>query len=409
MVLYLRMAWRNIWRHRRRTVIVVSALAIGLALMIFYDGMIDGFQQAIYGNAIKVLGGNIRVHAQGYSESTDSLPLLPLANDQAVVQAARSIPNVVAATRRIETGGLVTNREGAFAVGIIGIEPEQEAPINPIAQHVTAGRYLTSADQDSIFIGRGLADLMNIQVGDRITLVGQATHSQMRQRTMTVIGIYDLGVASLEQQTLYISLGEAQNLYGLTGQTTEVVLTLKKLGQEPVVTAALTPSLKGDELESWAQAFPDLSNTIGAKNQVMDIFSLIILLIAAIGVINLLLMAVYERTREIGLLGAMGLKPRQVMLLFVLEGAMLGLIGVLAGAVLGYGLNGLLGLVGIDYSQFTSLTTYTALLTGRVYPSFVPGSLLSRGLPVLIVAILAALYPAREASRREPAEALHYV
>jgi ABC-type lipoprotein release transport system permease subunit len=407
--MYLRMAWRNIWRHRRRTVIVVSALAIGLALMIFYDGMVDGFQQAIYGNAIRVMGGNIRVHAQGYSESTDSFPLLPLANDQAVVQAARAVPDVVAATRRIETGGLITNREGAFAVGIVGMEPEQEAPISPIAQHVTAGRYLTSTDQDAVLIGKGLADLMDVQIGDRLTLVGQATHSQMRQRTMTVIGIYNLGVPSLEQQTVYISLGEAQSLYNLTGQSTEVVITLKKLGEEPAVVAALTPTLKGYELETWAQAFPDLANTIGAKNQVMAVFSLIILLIAAIGVINLLLMAVYERTREIGLLSAMGLKPRQIMLLFVLEGTLLGLIGVAVGAILGYLGNGLLGLVGIDYSQFTSLTTYTALITSRVYPSFVPGSLLSRGLPVLIVAFLASLYPAREASRREPAEALHYV
>jgi len=409
MLLYLKIAWRNIWRHRRRTVIVVSALAMGLTLMILYDGMIGGFQEAIYGNAIKVLGGNIRVHAQGYSESTDSLPLLPLANDKAVVQAAQAIPNVVAANRRIETGGLITNRDGAFSVGIIGMEPEREAPISPIAQHVTSGRYLTSADQDSVLIGKGLADLINVQVGDRLTLVGRATHNQMRQRTMTVIGIYDIGVPSLEQQTVYISLGEAQSLYNLNGQTTEVVVTLKQIGDEPAVISALTPALKGYELETWAQAFPDLANAIGAKSEVMSFFSLIILLIAAIGVINLLLMAVYERTREIGLLSAIGLKPRQVMLLFVLEGVMLGLIGVVIGAVLGYLANGLIGLVGIDYSKFASVTSYTALITGRVYTTFTPISLLTRGLPVLIVAFLASLYPAREASRREPAEALHYV
>jgi ABC-type lipoprotein release transport system permease subunit len=409
MQLYLRMAWRNIWRHRRRTIIVLAALGIGLAMMIFYDSLMDGFEQAIYGNAIKVLGGNIRIHAAGYSESMDSNPLLPLANDQTAVRAAQAIPDVVAASRRINTGGLASNREGAFAVGIVGIEPELEAPINPIALHVTTGRYLNTNDQDSLLIGRGLADLMNVQVGDRITLVGQSTHDQMRQRTMTVVGIYDIGVTTLEQSTVYMSLGEAQDLYDLPGQSTEVIVTLKKLGEEPPVISALTAALPGYEFESWAQAFPDLQNAVGAKDQVMTIFSLIIMLIAAIGVINLLLMAVYERTREIGLLGALGFKPRQITLLFVVEGTMLGLVGVLVGAVLGYGLTGLVGLVGLDFSSFTSMTSYMALITGKVYPGLVLGSLVSRGLPVLIITILAALYPAREAARHEPAEALHYV
>ena len=334
MQLYLRLAWRNIWRHRRRTVIVVVALSFGLMLMMLYDGMIAGFEEAIYGNAIRVLGGNIRIHAAGYNTSADSLPLLPLANDQAMVQAAQSIPDVVLATRRINTGGLVSNREGAFSVGIVGIEPEQEAPTNLIAQHIAIGRFLAGTDQDSILIGRGLADLMNVQVGDRIGLIGRSTHDQMRQRTTTIVGIYDIGVPTLEQQTVYISLFEAQTLYDLTGQTTEVVITLKKIGQEPAVIASLTPSLKGDEIQSWAQAFPDLATAVNTKGGAMTIFSVILLMIAGIGVLNLLLMAVYERTREIGLLGAMGLKPRQIMTLFVIEGALLGLVGVATGAVM---------------------------------------------------------------------------
>jgi ABC-type lipoprotein release transport system permease subunit len=409
MQLYLRMAWRNIWRHRRRTIIVLSALAIGLALMIFYDGLIDGFDQAIYGNALKILGGNIRVHAAGYSESTISDPLLPLTNDQAIMKAAQALPQVAAASRRINTGGLASNSEGAFAVSIIGIEPEAEAHANLVAEHVTSGRYLTSADQDSLLIGQGLADLMNIKVGDRITLVGQSTHQQMHQRTMTIVGIYNVGVATIEQSTVYMSLAEAQNLYDLTGASTEVIITLKKLGEEPAVTAALSASIPGYEYETWAQAFPELQNAIGAKSEVMGIFSFIIMLIAAIGVISLLLMAVYERTREIGLLGALGFKPRQITLMFVLEGAMLGLVGVLVGAVFGYGLNALFSVVGLDFSSYSSATSYMALITGKIYPTFVPGSLITRSLPVLIITILAALYPAREAARHEPAEDLHYV
>src|SRR6202142_4059792 len=144
MQLYLRLAWRNIWRHRRRTIIIVVALGLSLAMMMMYDGLMDGFNQAIYGNAIRVLGGNIQIHAAGYREKVDTNPLLPLSNDSVVVKAALSDPRVVAASRRIITGGLATNHEGAFPMTIIGIEPEVEAPVSLIAAHVEDGRYLTA-------------------------------------------------------------------------------------------------------------------------------------------------------------------------------------------------------------------------------------------------------------------------
>src|SRR5512142_839972 len=114
MLLYLRLAWRNVWRHRRRTLIIVLAMGVAFSFLMFYDGIIEGFTEAIYGNAIRVLGGNIQVHAAGYREKVDSNPMIPLADDQAVVKAALANPDVIAATRRIQTGGLMSNREGAF-------------------------------------------------------------------------------------------------------------------------------------------------------------------------------------------------------------------------------------------------------------------------------------------------------
>jgi ABC-type lipoprotein release transport system permease subunit len=141
----------------------------------------------------------------------------------------------------------------------------------------------------------------------------------------------------------------------------------------------------------------------------MDIFSVIIEVIVGIGVLNLLLMAVFERTREIGLLGAMGLKPRQIASLFLLEGAMIGLVGVVVGGVMGVAFNAGFGQVGFDYSSFAGMAEYMALISGRVYPSLGVGKLFWRGLTVLIITLLAAWIPAREASRREPAQALHYV
>ena len=409
MTLYLRLAWRNIWRHSRRTVIIVLAMGLSLALMMFYDGLMDGFNNAIAQNAVRVLGGNVQVHAQGYCEKVDSNPLLPLADDSAVVQAALSQPDVIAASRRIQTGGLVSNREGAFPLNIIGIEPEAEAPVSLIAEHIVDGRYLEALDEDSILVGKGLAEALSIGVGDRITMVGSDIHKQNRQRTMTVIGVYDIGLPSFEKGLVYISLIEAQSLFGLRDQSTEVQITLDGIGPEAAVVAALTPILPGYEVESWEKNYPELGNAVNQKSAVMDIFSVIIVVIAGIGILNLLMMAIYERTREIGLLGAMGLKPREIAATFILEGALIGVVGVIAGIGMGLMINLSLGQVGMDYGQFAGITEYMALISGKIYPTLGMSRIFGRAAVVLIIAALAALIPALLAARREPSEALHHV
>lgn len=409
MKLYLRLAWRNIWRHRRRTVIVVGAIGFTLSLLMLYDGMIAGFEDAIYGNAIKILGGNIQIHAEGYKAKGGQTPLIPLPDDQAAVKVALAQPQVVAASRRINTSGLATNRKGAFAIGITGIEPEQEAQVFLIAQNVTQGRYLTAADQDMILIGKGLADAMEVKVGDRFSLSGRAPHQQIKTRTMTVVGIYDVGMADIEKRSIYMSLANAQDLYDLSGQSTEVVVALKQIGQEPAVMNAIQPDLPGFEMASWQTNYPELQTAIETKGASMRIFEFIILITVGIGILNLMLMAVYERTREIGLLSAFGLKPDQIRALFLLEGAMLGAVGVVVGIGLGLLLNFTMSKVGMDFGQFSSMTEYTALISGKIYTTLGLEKIVGHVVIIFVVTVLASLYPANEAAQQEPAKSLHYV
>jgi putative ABC transport system permease protein len=405
----IKIAWRNVWRQRRRTFLIAAAMGVIMSLLVLFDGVIVGFEQSIYGNAIQLLGGNIQVHAPGYSEKLGQKPLLPLTNPDGIVQAAESNPNTVIAAKRIVTGGLVTNREGAFSVSIIGVETDKESRISPVAENISKGRYLNPDDSDLIVIGQGLATAMDITVGDRITMAGGSLHEQTRQRTMTVVGIFDVGVPSVEKETIYMSLAEAQSLFGLDGQVTEIVVSLKQIGQEPPVVAQIDREMPGYEVETWDNSMPELKQTIDMKTSVMGVFGIILLAVAAIGILNLLTMAVFERTREIGVFGALGLKPREITLMFLLEGILIGVMGAIMGTVLGLALTGMLNMVGIDYSQFANLTEYTALITGKIYPAFVPLKVLNHAITLAVIAAIAALYPAREASRREPAEALHYV
>jgi ABC-type lipoprotein release transport system permease subunit len=409
MQLTLRLAWRNVWRQRRRTLIIAFAMGVMMSLLVLYDGLIGGFEQAIYGNAIQLLGGNIQAHAPGYNEKIGRKPLLPINDPDALIRAAEGHPDVAAASKRIVTGGLVTNREGAFAISVVGVETVKESLISPVAQNITSGRYLNPDDGDLIVIGQGLAIAMDLAVGDRITLVANSTHEQTRQRTMTVVGIYDVGVPSVEKTTLYVSLLEAQQLLGLEGQVTEVVVSLEQIGQEAGVVNYLNSRLSGYEVDTWVSSFPELKETMDMKTSVMGVFGVIMLCVAAIGILNSQMMAVFERTREIGVLGALGMKPGGIMLLFLLEGTLIGMMGAVIGAVLGTTINGLMAYFGIDYGSFAEMTEYTALITGRIHSQMVPMKVLQHGITVLVIATLAAFLPARDASRREPASALHHV
>jgi len=405
----LRLAWRNVWRNRRRTLIALAAIALGVIFLAFMDGSIAGFQQAIFGNAVRLQGGNVQVHAPGYREKSKRLPLLPLDDVVSVVQSVRAEPQVIAVSRRINTGGFVSSREATVPVVIAGIEPEQEAPVGLLADNIVQGRYLANGDQDLILVGRALADRLKVGVNDRITLVGRAPREQMRRRTMTVVGIYDLRLPEAEKRLAYVSLAEAQALFDLRDQATEVAIYLQRVGQEGAVTAALRAALPGYEVDSWQDLNPEMKQSLDVDKVIMNIFGLVVLLIAGIGILNLMLMAVFERTREIGLLAAMGLIRRELLALFLLEGIMIGLLGTLLGGALGALVVSAVGKIGIEFASAAEMGEAMALMGDRLYPRLAIDLLFERAGTVALIAALASLYPAWRASRREPAEALHYV
>jgi ABC-type lipoprotein release transport system permease subunit len=253
-----------------------------------------------------------------------------------------------------------------------------------------------------------MAERLEVTVGDRVTLVGRATHQQMRRRTMTVVGIYDLGLPEAEKRMAYISLAEAQTLFDLRDQATEVVVALQSVGQEKAVVAALQEALPAYEVAAWQELNPEMNQSLQVDKQIMSIFGLVVLLIAGVGILNLMLMAVFERTREIGLLAAMGLKRHEILGLFLLEGVLIGLLGALIGGVLGGLIVSAVGQVGIRLSV-AEMGEMLALLGDRLYPALQIELLLGRALTIAVIAALASLYPAWQASKREPAEALHFV
>jgi putative ABC transport system permease protein len=185
MLTYVKMAWRNMWRNTRRSLIASVAIILSMILLVFFQAFMDGMDQSIYGNTVRLYGGNVLIHALGYREKSTRLPTLPVTHVDEIMTAVRSQPNVLAVTRRINTGGLISNREASHAVNITAIEPENEAPISLAAENLATGRFLRPEDGDSIVIGQALADHLNVVPGDRVSLLGRRKDESMRRRSMT--------------------------------------------------------------------------------------------------------------------------------------------------------------------------------------------------------------------------------
>lgn len=409
-----KMAWRNMWRNWRRTLIASIAIILGMVLLIFMDAFIKGSDQAIYGNAVRMYGGNVQVHAPGYRDKADRLPLLPLADSATVVETIQSIDSpekIVATAKRINTGGMVSTGAGTYPVVITAIEPEKEAPVSLFAENISNGRFLSSEDGDAVVIGAALAELLEVEVGDRVMVVGQRLNESMRQRNMTIVGIYSLGMDEAERGTVFINLPTAQTLYNLRGQETEVVVSLENIGQESKLIANLQAELPNYEVDSWDTLSPEIRQTMQSKSAATSILGMLVVLIASIGILNLMLMAVYERTREMGVLSALGMKGRQITLLFLLEGTFIGLFSAVMGVIAGVLLVTAFAQVGISLGDLTAQGggEVFVLMGDRLYPALSWATTIGYAVLVTIISAVASFYPAWQASRKEPAEALHHI
>jgi ABC-type lipoprotein release transport system permease subunit len=228
-----------------------------------------------------------------------------------------------------------------------------------------------------------------------------------------VVGIYDLGMASAERGSVFINLPTAQTLYNLRDQETEIVISLEKVGQEAVLIADLQAQLPQYEVDSWDTLSPEIRQAIESKAAATSILGMLVVLIASIGILNLMLMAVYERTREMGVLAALGMKGRQITALFLLEGTFIGLFAAVVGAIAGGLLVAALAQSGGFYignlSESGGSAEVYALMGDRLYPAFSMSTALGYVLLVTIISAIASFFPAWQASHKEPAEALHHI
>lgn len=411
---YLWLAWRNLWRNRRRTLLTFSAVALGLVLLTLMMGMVNATRGDVLYNVVRLQGGHVEIRAKAEEERKTHTAYFDRQEAEVLVAALRGLPWVQGVAPRIRTGALAFSASASRTVNVVAIDPDLEPTVNSLVREGSP-QYLEGDDRDVMLIGEPLAEALGVGQGDKLTLALRTAEGVGVNQRFIVKSVYQTGFADYDRTHVFISLEFGQRLLfrGIShialladnpDQAAQRAGELTQLRGLPHLRAAIgTPF----DAVAWQEANAPLLEALTLRDTVLAFFSVFLTVIAAFGILNTMLMSVYERTREIGVIMALGVKPRQVVLLFMIEGLLIGLLGGIAGLGAGYALTRLLERTGIQLGAVTAATSIP--ISSTLYPRVGLADLGGYLLLVCLISLLASVYPAYTASRQEPAQALRFV
>jgi ABC-type lipoprotein release transport system permease subunit len=398
-------AFRDLGRNRRRSALTALAVALGLALLIVLNGYIAGVVEDALQNSIRLRTGHVQIRAEPYQEERLSLKHEDLVQDpDALVAQAAGMRQVRAATPVLWASGMVNTIDESAGVRIYGIDPDSPV-FAPIREGMVAGEYLPPDERNGILMGRRLADSLGVGVGRNVNLAMASADGRPQEGIFAVVGLFSTGIVTTDEGSIYLPLSKAQAITGTDGLASAVVVMLDDQDDADAVAAALESP--GTRVLTWRDLNQVFLQTMDTAMGFYVLFDGIVILIVAVIIANTLLMAVFERIREVGILAALGMKKRQITVMFLLEALMLGLAGIVLGIVLGSAGVAYLAKVGIYIGEEIASTAGSFALGATLHARFVPATIASLSFWTLLIVLLAALYPAGFAARLQPVEALH--
>ena len=399
-------AYRDLLRNRRRSFFTMLAVALGLALLIVLNGYIAGALEGSLQNSIRLQTGHVQLRAQSYTEEKVSLQWKDLLNQPEDLAAqVRALPAVQAAAPVLWATGILNTADESGGVRLYGIDTTS-ALYAPIQQSMVAGAYLAADDRNGILIGQNLANSLGVGVDQKVSLTVVDADSAPIEGVFTIRGLFSTGVPSYDDSALFMPLDKAQAFTRTERHASAIMMLLHRQADADTVAATLATS--GVTALTWRDLNAILLQTMQTGMSFYLILDAVVMLIVAVIIANTLLMAVFERIREMGILAALGMKGSQIRTMFLLEATLLGLIGIVVGIGIGCGGVAYLATAGIPVGDMGKAANGIALGT-VLYARFVPGTFAALSAATLVVILLASLYPAWFAARLEPVDALRSV
>lgn len=399
----LMLAWRNLWRNHRRTIIMLSAISIGVWAMIFMTALTQGMVNQMVRDGISVLPGHVQIHHPDYRDDPNINNLIPMPDSELSAKLASTGFDQWAT--RIRVPAVISSERETRGITLLGIDPERERDLSFIDYDDVDGRFLEGADDNGIVIGRKLARTLDTEVGKRVVVMSQDPDNEIADRGFRVVGLFGAKIESLEETYIFGGKETIQTLLKVGDHVTEAVAMGDDYRNvEPVYEAVLAIVDNGVVVNRWT----DLNSYLGTMLRVMDGFVLIwvivIFLALSFGLVNTLVMAVFERVREIGLMLALGMKPSSILGQIIIESMMLLVIGLAIGNILAFATIVPLK-SGIDLSTVAKGLEMMGA-SSILYPELRSEDVILANSVVLILGFVASLSPAWRASRYQPIEAI---
>ena len=408
----IKMAWRNIWRNTRRTILTICAIAFASLLLVFMLSFQFGSYETMINTSVKIHTGHLQIQAKDYQKKKDiRLVVAPSAELSAILE---SIPQVESYTFRGQAFSLVSSKERTYGVLVTGIDPEREATVSRLKSLIRQGGYLNGDDSNQALIGQILARNLRVGVGDELTVLGQGRDGSIAATVVKIKGVYSSGIDDFDRASIHIPLGTFQEVYSMQGAVHEVVTIATSLAEVDDIKAILKTALPSVNSQKplivldWNELMPGLRQSIEMDLVSGLIFYLLLVLVVAFSILNTFLMAIFERTREFGVLMAIGTTPGRLTKVLLIESMTLTAIGIVAGIIIGSLITLYFQSHGIDFSGASELLSQFGI-TGRMYPKLSLLSATSGPLAVLVITFLAALYPALKVQRMHPVEAMRAI
>jgi len=404
-----KMAWRNIWRNPRRTILTVCAITFATVLLVFMLSFQFGSYETMINTSVKISTGHLQVQAEKYQEKKSIRFVIP--DPRAIGDIVDQIPEVAAYTFRGQAFALISSKDRTYGVVVTGIDPQKEATVSRIKKLIQAGNFLAADDVNQALVGNLLAKNLRVSIGDELTLLGQGRDGSIGATVVQVKGIFRSGIDEFDRSAMQIPLSTFQETFSMEGTVHEVVIIAKSLSDVSRIKAQLKAALavvnnhKPLKTLDWQELMPGLRQAIEMDLVSGLIFYGLLIIVVAFSILNTFLMAIFERTKEFGVMMAVGTTPRRLTKILLIESMSMTLIGIITGIFIGIGITYYFQIHGIDFSGGSELLSQFGI-TGRMYPKL---SLLSVSIGpfmVLFFTFFAALYPALKVRRLRPVEAM---
>ena len=400
----LAVAWRNIWRSKTRSLVILVAICMGLASGVFYMGFYQGMVDQRINTAIKTEASHIQIHHKEYLNNPDKK--FVIANADSVTKLIRSVSGVKATTSRIIMNTMIQSPTTSSGVKVTGVVPEDEKQVTNLYTRLIEGTYFEEGKRNPIVIGKKLADKLKVKLKSKVVITLQDMEGNMTGASFKVEGIFETSNTAFDESCVFVRSDDISRIMVMNPNSGhEIAVLLDNNEDLALADQAIQSKLPGLDVKTWREIMPEVSLVESSFGLTMMIFMGIILLALLFGIINTMLMAVLERTKELGMLMAIGMNKFRLFMMILLETVMLSLVGGVCGIVLGWLLNLYFGVKGIDLGAWS--TAYKSMgFDTLVYTKLSWAISLEIAIMVIVTGIIAAIYPAMKALKLKPAEAV---